>query len=70
VLAGRAFGALAGYPTTRLSRRLSVTPTLTAVFIAMRQNGPSHAAVAILEVKTRYTFWEADVFGEQGAELK
>jgi hypothetical protein len=27
-------------------------------------------ARAILEVKTRYPFWEADVFGEQGAELK
>jgi hypothetical protein len=28
------------------------------------------AAAAILEVKARYTLWEADVFGEKGAELK
>jgi hypothetical protein len=28
------------------------------------------AAAAILEVKARYSLWEADVFGEKGAELK
>ena len=27
-------------------------------------------ADAIFEVETRYTFWEADLFGEQGAELR